>query len=128
MADQTAVPTYAELMDRANRAEGKIVRLISEAERTEERLADERDRARARVTELEAQLNSIRQHWSETADRVFDDTPFLLGEGEDGRWYVRRYWRDVYRRVEWWNPLHWAAYLGTRITHRMIWLERGDNV
>lgn len=54
MPDQTAVPTYAELMDRAIRAEEKIVRLISEAERTEERLTDERNDARARVAELEA--------------------------------------------------------------------------
>ncbi len=52
MPDQTATPTYAELMDRANRAEERIVRLTSEAERAEERLTDERDNARARVTEL----------------------------------------------------------------------------
>lgn len=63
MADQTAVPTYAELMDRANRAEEKIVRLISEAERTEERLAEELDRARARVTELEDRRDTSRREY-----------------------------------------------------------------
>ena len=64
MPDQTAVPTYAELMDRAIRAEEKIVRMISEAERTEERLTDERNDARARVAELEA-AQSYREVWSD---------------------------------------------------------------
>jgi len=66
------------------------------------------------------------RYWAESADYVFDDTPFLLGESEDGRWYVRRYWRDVYRPVEWWNPLHWIAHLRSRATRRILWLTRKD--
>ena len=69
MPDQTAVPTYAELMDRAIRAEEKIVRLISEAERTEERLTDERDALRARVTELEAE-HGLADRVIEALDRI----------------------------------------------------------
>lgn len=66
------------------------------------------------------------EHWTETADRVFTDTPFLLGEGEDGRWYVRQLRGDHYRRVSRWHPLYWLAYLGSRVTHRLVWLEREE--
>ena len=63
------------------------------------------------------------EHWSASADRVDSNSRFLLGECSDGDWYVRRIWRDVYRPVEWWNPLHWLAYLGSRLGRRLAWLE-----
>lgn len=62
-------------------------------------------------------------HWTETADRVCADTLLLLGEGEDGRWYVRQLRGDYYRRVSRWHPLYRLAYLGSRMTHRLVWLE-----
>ncbi|WP_280503011.1 hypothetical protein [Nocardia farcinica] len=66
----------------------------------------------------------VYEHWSESADRISSGTRLLLGEGDDGNWYVRHLFRDTYRRASWWNPHHWFAYLGSRITRRLVWLER----
>jgi hypothetical protein len=65
-------------------------------------------------------------HWTEDADRTCSGSRFLIGEDEGGYWLVRRIWRDVYRPIEWWNPLHWLAYIGSRATNQLVWLERED--
>lgn len=67
------------------------------------------------------------EHWTETADRVFVDSHFLLGEGEDGLFYVRPLRGDLWRRVSRWNPRYWLAYLGSRVTHQLVWLEREES-
>lgn len=54
MADQTGSPTYDELMKENIQLKEKAVRITSEAERREERLAAERDEACARAAEWEA--------------------------------------------------------------------------
>ncbi|WP_280448426.1 hypothetical protein [Nocardia brasiliensis] len=64
------------------------------------------------------------EHWSATADRVCSGSLFLLGEDEDGRWCVRQLRGDWYRQVGRWHPLYWLAYLGSRLTRRLVWLER----
>jgi hypothetical protein len=67
-----------------------------------------------------------RSHWMETVDRVTAGDPRILGEDEDGIWYV-----PSRTRAEWWdrrftpvNPTHWPYYLRSRITRRVAWLER----
>ncbi|OMC00896.1 hypothetical protein A5733_03395 [Mycobacterium sp. NS-7484] len=64
-------------------------------------------------------------HWTATADRVCADTLFLLGEGDDGRFYVRELRGDRWRRMSHWNPRYWMAYLGSRLTHQIVFLELG---
>lgn len=42
---------------------------------------------------------------------------------ERGQLCVRLVGSDRYRRVSGWHPLYWLAWLGSRITHRLVWLE-----
>lgn len=67
------------------------------------------------------------ERWTETADRVFVDSHFLLGEGEDGRFYVHPFRGVLWRRVSRWNPRYWLAYLGSRLTQQLVFLERQEN-
>jgi len=71
MPDATTTPTYAELMDRANRAEEKYVRLLSEAERTEDRLARDRDRANVILAHIVESLEAAEDTaWEHLPDAV----------------------------------------------------------
>lgn len=63
------------------------------------------------------------EHWTETADRVCADTLLLLGEGEDGRMYVRQLRGDRWQRVSRWNPRYWLAYAGSRLRRQLVFLE-----
>ncbi|WP_109527154.1 MULTISPECIES: hypothetical protein [Nocardia] len=74
-----------------------------------------------------AKANARREHWTEAAERVGSDSYFLLGEDEDGNLCAATLRGDWYGPIKWWNPLHWLAYLGSRITGRLVWLERGDS-
>jgi hypothetical protein len=78
-------------------------------------------------------MSARKVHWTETADRVTSGCmashPLfgMLAEGDDGRLYVplgivggEPYWRGVFR---WWNPFHWPAWLRSRLTNRIAWIE-----
>lgn len=71
MPDQTAVPTYDELMEKSIRLEEKYVRLLSEAERTEDRLARERDRANVILAHIVEGLDAAEDTaWEHLPDSV----------------------------------------------------------
>ncbi|MFC8531898.1 hypothetical protein [Nocardia sp. NPDC057227] len=61
--------------------------------------------------------------WRNQAEYVYSESRFLIGEADDGRLYARQLRRPVYRRFDRRNPLHWLAWLGTRLRLQVVWLE-----
>lgn len=67
------------------------------------------------------------EHWTERAERVMTGDR-LLGEDEDGDLLVPEKgspgrWRGRFNPR---NPAHWVPYLRSRITRKIIFLERMD--
>lgn len=67
--------------------------------------------------------------WTADAERVSDCAGIgLLGEADDGEFYVRRY-QDPWVGIGWWrrfsprNPLHWLAYWRSRRRNELVMLE-----
>jgi hypothetical protein len=80
-------------------------------------------------------------HWSETADRVngaVSSNPLFghLGEDDNGELLLPAWWRTQRAHCDesqggWWNrrlnlrcPWHWLPYLRSRISGRLVFLER----
>lgn len=70
-------------------------------------------------------MTGLSQHWTETADRVYDSRQVLLGEDDRGD-----LWVPSYKRLNRWNkrldlrrPTHWPAYLLSRLSRRIAFLE-----
>lgn len=61
-------------------------------------------------------------HWTEDAERVYDDEYVLIAEDDRGDLWAPGP-SGKYRRLNLWNPLHWYPYLVSRITGTLAWVE-----
>ena len=69
-------------------------------------------------------------HWMADADFIGVTTgrrPWLIGEDENGHWWVPCHWRDTVRQDGWrrfhrYNPLDWLSYLNSRRRNQVVFL------
>lgn len=76
---------------------------------------------------MSAESRALRAHWTEAAERVTDGDPRVLGEDDNGDFYVptcttpgQERWAQRFSPR---NPLHWRFWLRSRLTNRLAFLE-----
>ena len=69
-----------------------------------------------------------RPHWTESADRVWGSERLWgpLAEDDYGRILVPSllYPGIWSREFRWWRPTHWPAWLRSRLTNELAWVEQ----
>lgn len=63
-----------------------------------------------------------RHHWTETADRIYDDEKVYVAEDDRGDLWAPTPFGN-YQRLNLWNPVHWHPYLISRFTGTLAWIE-----
>ncbi len=120
MPDQTAVPTYDELMVERNRLYEERVRLLSEAERAEDRLARERDRANVILAHIVESLDAAEDTaWEHLPDAV-RELRTRVTELEAWRDRVVQQGRRAVDDLDRWNRLWAVAGTGSAQLEDMI--------